>query len=234
MYTKGLLIDIDDTVLRTKTGVGVQDSGSLMRVFEKAGVELTGLSLKESTTRIKKITDNIKWWRWEDFINELGLDSNAFWEYAYNIEKEYLEATESDLTLKLFKLKKMGIKLFVTSNNPNSGICHKLRLAGVKLYQVDEIFTKLFGVPKFKSMKWDTKYWNSIIPETGLNISELAVVGDNILDDCEIPQSIGIPLTFLIDPKSEHVGKKNKKNMPVKNIGEIVTIFEQKLMECTI
>ena len=51
---RGLLIDIDGTITSFKEGVS-PNTGSLMMVLQRAGVELAGLTEEETAARMKKI-----------------------------------------------------------------------------------------------------------------------------------------------------------------------------------
>src|SRR5262249_52152451 len=56
-HIKGLFIDIDDTIVRIKRGTAVAgesapDTGSLLTVLQRAGVELGGLTAEETARRI--------------------------------------------------------------------------------------------------------------------------------------------------------------------------------------
>lgn len=54
MNIKGLLIDIDDTLIRFRRNTSMTTS-SLMNVLKQAGHELGGLTLEESTNRVEWI-----------------------------------------------------------------------------------------------------------------------------------------------------------------------------------
>ena len=188
---RGLLIDIDGTMTQFKPGVDPNTS-SLMSVLKRAGVELGGLSAEESAARVKKTQGAIRWWHWSDFIIALGLNAKAFWQYAYEIESEYIEATGPDIKEALERLRNAGVLLYISSNNPSSGILHKMRIAGVADIHGTTLFHQLLGVTELQVMKWDKLYWQKVLAHTALDGDELAVLGDNPKDDYEVPQSAGI------------------------------------------
>ena len=230
MDIKGLLIDIDDTLIRFRPNTSLTAS-SLTNVLKRAGQELGGLTLEESTKRVEWVKKNVNWWCWADFIKELELDEELFWDYAYKAESKYLEPTEPDL-VKTFKfLKNTGLKLFITSNNPNKGIQHKLRLANIPTKVQTELFTKLLGATEMQDMKWETNYWHKAIAHTGIKPKNLAVIGDSFRDDYQTPQTTGIAMTFLIDIKKEYINQKSLTLQPVSSIAQIAKGFQQKLVE---
>jgi FMN phosphatase YigB (HAD superfamily) len=196
---KALLIDIDDTITKLKSGFEApHPDRNLMRVLEKAGIELAGLSPAESAKRVAKVKDTLRWWVWEDFIEELGLDHERFWEYAYRIESAYLEAAGPEIKSALRKLWSGGGALYITSNNPVSGIRHKLRLAGFARDEISDWFSALFGVSELEVMKWDVGYWKKVVSLSGFSKENLCTVGDSLHDDYEVPSSVGIGHAFIV------------------------------------
>ncbi len=223
MNIKGLFIDIDDTLIRFKQHATEGNTGSLLNVLVDAGVDLGGLERNVSEARVSWVQENIKWWSWEDFITKLDLKAEAFWEYAYEKEHCYLEPTEKELPKTLKSLKNMGFKLFATSNNPNSGIRHKLRLAGLTKHDINQLFTGILGATEMRHMKSDAEYWHRAVQASGIAHEDLAVIGDALYDDFEMPQSIGIAFTFFIDPDKTQSAKQNIQ--PVSGLNEVVSFI---------
>lgn len=201
---RALLIDIDDTITCFKPHVDEADipghkTASLFDVLQSAGVELGRLTPEETAARIDKVKNTIRWWHWSDYIVELGLNPKTFWDYAYKKESAYLEATGSEIRGALERLQGAGILLYVASNNPSSGILHKLCLAGLAHMNGSKLFNQLLGATELQAMKWEPLYWRKAMAHTALDGNEIAVVGDNLRDDYEIPLSVGIAGTFLIN-----------------------------------
>lgn len=196
---RGLLIDIDDTIVRFRADQARQNTGSLMDVLQRAGVELGGLSAAETAARIERIKKDVRWWHWSDFIVELGLNPKRFWELAYTIESRYLEPTGPEILPALERLAAAGVLLYVTSNNPSSGILHKLRLAGIAHVNGTTLFSQLLGATELHAMKWEPVYWKKALAHIALDGDELAVVGDNPHDDYEVPHAAGIARSFILD-----------------------------------
>lgn len=196
---KALLIDIDDTIVRFKSGEEGRTTGSLFDVLQSAGVLLAGLTPRETARRIERVKTEIHWWHWSDFIVALELNPRQFWEYAYQTESNYLEATGAEILPALQRLHAAGILLYITSNNPSSGILHKLRLAGLAHVNGSTLFSQLLGATELHAMKCESMYWKKVLAHIALDGDEVAVVGDNPHDDYEVPQSVGIAHSFLID-----------------------------------
>lgn len=229
---KGLLIDVDDTLTRfklngEKAGASVQNSASLFGVLQQAGVELAGLSPEEVTARIEQVKQDVHWWHWADFILALGLQPKTFWNYAYDIESHYLEVTGPEVDDALRQLHERGYYLFITSNNPNDGILHKLRLAGLAHNNSACLFDHLFDVAGFQSMKWDRIYWQRVQASLALDPDELTVVGDNIHDDYELPHAAGISHSFIIN-RSDDLSAQNTDSVTfVQNFTQIANLLVQ-------
>lgn len=202
---RGLLVDIDDTITSPRPIAGQQpaSTGSLMQVLRTAGTRLGGLPEAEVDRRMERIKREINWWHWSDFIVELELNPKEFWEFAYQTECSYLQATGPEIGPALTRLRHHGYLLFVTSNNPSSGILHKLRLAGLGEIHGCNLFSQLLGGTELHSMKWEPQYWKKVLAHVGMDAHEVAIIGDNPRDDWEVPRSIGISCAFLINRNAD-------------------------------
>jgi FMN phosphatase YigB (HAD superfamily) len=210
---KALLIDIDDTIVRLKRGMTLAKSqhasdwtGSLLDVIQVAGEKMGGLPAEEVAARIARTKAEIRWWQYEDFLQALGLDAAQFWQFAYETEIHYLEPTGSEIKASLERLRAAGIQLFITSNNTNAGILHKLRLCGIT---DANLFVQLLGASQLKAMKWQPVFWEKALAHVKLDGSQVAVVGDNPRDDFEIPRMAGIAHSFLIDRTRDHAAENS-------------------------
>lgn len=226
MIIKGLFIDIDDTILRFKEDYD-PNPASLFNVIRKAGQKFCNLDSNEIEIVIEQIKEQKKWWCWGDFIKALKLDEKFFWEFAYKMEKQYLEACETNLGKSLLLLKQTGIKLFITSNNPNKGIKHKLSLAEIPEVLQNELFSDFFGATEMENMKWETNYWEKTICLSGIDAKNLAVIGDSFQDDYVTPQKAGVAKTFLIDKNSKYANSKYSQLQSVSGIAEIASEFSR-------
>jgi len=200
---RALLIDIDDTVVHFQPGV---KTDNLFNMLESAGVELGNLTQEETLRRIAQVKAEIPWWHWSDFIVALELNAKEFWHYALEREHRNMQTTGPEIKAALEHLREAGFRLYVTSNNPSSGILYKLSIAGLATIQGAPLFDQLLGATELHAMKWEPLYWKKVLAHIGLNAKEVAVVGDNPRDDLEVPQSIGISHTFLINRNSDFAG----------------------------
>ena len=228
---KALLIDIDDTIVRFKdevkddvhpiTGQPVRNTASLMNVMHAAAVELRGFSLEEASLQIEKIKAEIRWWHWSDFIVALELNPKEFWKYALESERRYLEPTGPEIPAALERLRLADILLYITSNNPSSGILHKLNVAGIATVNGSTMFSQLLGGTELHAMKWEPIYWKKVLAHIALNPEDVAVIGDNPKDDYLIPHSVGIRHSFLVDRSRDHSIENSESVTYVRDFNEI-------------
>src|SRR5262245_15375144 len=112
---RAMLVDIDDTIICAKRtaseGPNPLNTASLLEVLKLAGVAVAGLTPQETDRRIRRVRKDIRWWHWSDFIIELGLEPKAFWEFAYETEKRYLEATGPEIGPALQRMRDAGLLL---------------------------------------------------------------------------------------------------------------------------
>jgi FMN phosphatase YigB (HAD superfamily) len=61
-------------------------------------------------------------------------------------------------------------------------------------------------------MKWEPAYWKKALAHIALAPEEVAVVGDGMRDDYEIPHSVGLACTFLIN-RFEDLSSQNTDSL---------------------
>ena len=196
-----LLIDIDDTLLVFRMVPGIcHSTSSLATVIRRYAVEERGMPEAESMARMEAVQARIKWWSWSDFLEEFHFEPGPFWEYAREVESHSLIPAEPGLPETLKRLREAGCSLYITSNNPEDGIRHKLRLAGI--FRPEELFDGFFSATRLRAMKAEVGYWQKVIEAIGAPLEQLCPVGDNPDDDCRIPARAGIRNSFLLRPRN--------------------------------
>jgi FMN phosphatase YigB (HAD superfamily) len=200
---EALFIDIDDTITRARdNGDGLPPKFCdvpMLYTMRQAAIEQKGMDPTEAERVIMNVLESVQWWHWADFIIALGLDSYKFWEFAYQWDLQYLEPTSPELPVIFDKMHRRGYRMFVTSNNPSTGILHKLRVAGLAEIWGSPYFLQYFGPPTLRHMKWDTDFWNETIAQSGLDPHEVVVIGDNWHDDIITPTACGIKRRIHLD-----------------------------------
>ena len=223
---RALMIDIDDTIAG-QSDPALQSTRSFFDLLADAAVKFSGMAEDEAKRRIEKIKADIRWWHWSDFIIDLGLNPKQFWDFAYEHEVKYIGAMGPDLLPSLKKFKKMDYLLYITSNNPSSGILHKLRLAGIGHINGAPMFHQLLGVTEVHNMKWEPIYWKKVLAHTALDADEVAVIGDNPRDDYEMPHSVGISCSFIVNRKENRVSQSEESLIFCSDFSQIVKFMKK-------
>lgn len=204
MSVRALFIDIDDTLCTARAGApeAPRHRGQtlLQAMIDFAG-ETRGLDPAEAAAVVDGICDGVRWWHWSDFLLALDLEPAAFWDYAFAREQRQLGPTEPGLGRHLRALAADGWQLFITSNNPSSGICHKLRLAGLAEIWGSPLFRQYLSPCDLHCMKAEPEFWRRCLAHTGLPAEAVTVVGDNPHDDVAAPRAAGISASVLYAPR---------------------------------
>ncbi|MBS3168854.1 HAD family hydrolase [Candidatus Woesearchaeota archaeon] len=181
------LFDLDDTLIDTKIYAQLYEP-ILRLIVEKR--ELTGKSLDKKAAEFG-LTKN-KYGRWDtgDLCRELGLLAEYYEELEKMIE---MVPVLRDSVLDVFsKLREKKKKIGVVSNSMRRTI--ELYLQKYNLLPfVDFIFSQNDAGCR----KNDPVFWKKLIQKEKLNPEESLVVGDDPIEDGEIPRSLGFK-TFLI------------------------------------
>lgn len=197
-----LFIDIDGTLINEAPlppeGERIRDY-ALLAVVRDFAVRAGRCTAEEATTKIEYLLDTRTWWDWQDFLTLLGLDPTEFWEVADAHTARTLHPVESNLDLKLERLSLAGCRLCITSNNPSSGIRHKLRLAGLGRAWQREHIDRVFGTDVVGSMKWDRVFWAHVLELADTPVDGITVVGNDWHDDVMVPWAQGIRRFVFLD-----------------------------------
>ncbi len=214
----GYCIDIDDTLIAFDPDYqGKHSTSSLLDILKLAATRLAGLSAAEAARITGQVQLEVNWWSWSDFLAPLSLEPGRFWDFAYETEKTYLKPAEPGLADHILRLKASGMRLYITSNNPQDGIRHKLRLAGVPA----DLFDDIYGATKLRAMKWETQFWQQVVERSGISPQRLITVGDDFRDDWQIPAQIGLGKCFLVNRDGRNNGKGDDGVQLIKTFEEI-------------
>jgi len=224
---KSLFIDIDGTLVDCLKEV--TEPNPMFTVLFEAAKQEGKLPEEEITKRIHHVKHFVHWWHWADFIVALELNPKKFWDFAYEFEKEYMLCSGKEIPYVLNQLKSEGYGLYITSNNPNCGILHKLRLIGLGTNQAAPLFNQLLGCQEMKGLKWDLYYWKNALAHTGLDGEEVATIGDDLKCDGYMPLEAGISRAFIVNRKMDVNRKQeNDRITIVKDFNEILQILKEK------
>lgn len=203
---EALFIDIDDTITRIRDGATpekVLHGQSLLGLMCEMACK-NGMDRTQAEEIIGGIIKDMPWWHWTDFICALGLDAAEFWEYAFQEEQRHLEPICKDLGDILKSLKEAGYRLYITSNNPNSGILLKLRIAGLAQIWGSPYFIQYLNPPDMRASKSNVEFWKRSLAHTGLRGDEIVTIGDSWRDDIQNARAGGITRTIYLDHRNEN------------------------------
>ena len=208
-----LWIDIDDTLAcQLDMPVATYQNQSLLHlmiVFAQG----QGRSESEAKHRIDHIISHKPWWHWTDFLIALELDACAFWEWAYEIESTYFKPADPNLHDIISQLHQHGYQMFITSNNPSTGILHKLRLVGLADIWGSRFFLQYFSPCDLHHMKSEPAYWLSTLAHSGLNPNRIITIGDSWRDDVFSAAQAGLSASIWLN--SAGASNDAPTNMPV-------------------
>jgi len=198
-----LFIDIEGTLIHEPDPQAVaphQLHGHLLLAQMRDVAVSTGLmDASQATAHIEGFFKTQLWWDWHGFLDCLGLDPAMFWSFADDRSASFLPPVEKGLQAKLKQLHTAGMRLCITSNNPTSGIHHKLRLAGLAPLWQEEHFDRLLGTNLMRSMKWDRVFWDTALKQANVDPKDVVVIGDTWHDDVVTPQDAGIRRFIFMD-----------------------------------
>ena len=202
-----LFIDIDGTLITEPTADQRGDTlreHALLAYMRDFAVHRHGISAVHATTVIDNLFDTRTWWDWHDYLTRLELHAPTFWDYADRRAAATLQPLEANLDLKLERLSLAGCRLCITSNNPTSGIRHKLRLAGLSRAWQKRHIDRIFGTDVLRAMKWDRTFWEQAVELADTPVSGITVVGNDWNDDVLSPITAGLSHFVMLDGIGPH------------------------------
>lgn len=195
-----LLIDIDDTLIiqqpHDQTERGYRLLALIRQIARHAGLEDAVIN-----RAIETVFSSV-WWRWGDYLDALGLESHAFWEFADAAESLRSRPTDPGLPGLFDRLNASGYQLNITSNNPTDGIAHKLRQVGLDDATQLRLFHAFYGTNNTRANKTQPVFWRRVVESLGADPSRMTVIGDNPHDDLAVPRRAGIERTLLFSAVS--------------------------------
>ena len=196
-----LFIDVDGT-LTDPIGEPPGDllGQSLLHLMRETAVEEREMRRDEAERVIRATFEASRWWHWSDFLCALDLEPHRFWARALEVESTHLGPVSDGLPAVFDRLLGAGFKMFVTSNNPSSGILLKLSIAGLAEIWGSRYFLQYLNPPALHHMKEDPGFWRQALAHTGLDPARVTVIGDSWSDDVLAPRAAGIGSSIRIDP----------------------------------
>lgn len=201
-----LLLDIDDTVVRGRADVEPPEpilQHALLALIRDYATEHHGKNKTDVLRVIEEVYNCSPWWDWNDYLDALTLDRDSTWSHLDDQVSQWLEPQDINLRSSLQTLVNQGHRVVITSNNPTSGIRHKLRIAGFDTPWQNQHIAGYMGTDVIQATKHQPEYWQRVLERIDTNPETTIVIGDNPHDDFEIPVRAGLRRYVLIEPSGK-------------------------------
>mgnify|MGYP001576070778 CR=1 FL=1 len=181
------LFDLDDTLIDTRIYAQLYPV-ILSMIEKKKKMKSTELDQAAQSFGLKKN----KYGRWD--TGDLCRELNLLEEYYQVLEKQIkVMPVLHDTVISVFKkIKSKKKKIAVVSNSMHKTIQLYLKKSGLTKY-IDFIFSS----EDAGCLKDNDLYWKKLIETKGLNPRECLMIGDDELEDVQIPAKFGFK-TFLL------------------------------------
>ena len=96
-------------------------------------------------------------------------------------------------------LRRQGKRLAIASNNPYTGCLWKLQQAGLADENGSSVFCKIFSTDVVRGCKGEPAVWPNILARLPYLPEKIGMVGDNPLEDSDLPRKYGIKAIYLFE-----------------------------------
>ena len=142
-------------------------------------------------------------------------EANVFWDYCDLVSAFGLPAPEAyrrfrawharhiapwdDAVALARELRRAGKRLFVVSNNPVTGCLLKLQAAGLADDTGSDVFSRVLGTNVLRGCKGAPGVWRRALDRLAVDPALVCTIGDNPVEDAELPRRCGVRASFLFD-----------------------------------
>ncbi len=185
------LFDFDDTLISTKIYAEIYEP--ILEMIQKK-LKLTREEIDGKAEGLEFKKNKFGWWDSGDLCRELGLV-----EGYYDVLEKHIDVVPvlHDTVIKLFKkIKSDQKRIGIVSNSMQRTI--RLYLQKYDLLQyIDFVFSQ----DDAGCRKNDELFWKKIILKEKLIAGDCLMIGDNPIDDIEVPQRLGFKTRLIKDKK---------------------------------
>ena len=200
---KACFVDIDATITDDgdvhQIAAGHPLGNALFSVLSDIMVQ-GGWDRQAAAAALEAHAAEVVFWDYQDFVKTFNLPSEQAWDRMVQWHDEHL-IVYPDAVVMVRELHDMGMPLYIMSNNPVLGCLLKLQRAGLGTLEGTPWFKDILGSNKLKGQKGSVEYWRRAFAHTGLKPEAIAVIGDNLKDDFQVPRQVGVRHFFLVDRK---------------------------------
>ena len=196
------LVDIDGTLTdyRSDGSFELLHHNFLFPIFRDLMAEM-GWRREDAQREIGQLAERLIFWDYSDFIAAFSLPvSETFARIKAWHRKNLIPCRENVEQVR--RLASQGKRLFIMSNNPYMGCIFKLQAAGLAEDDFSSpYFCRILGTNLLRGCKSDPNVWRRAFAQIPVPISQIGVIGDNPVEDGEIPRSLGVQDTILFSKK---------------------------------
>ena len=143
-------------------------------------------------------TEENVYWDYADIIEHYGLNRHLTTEWLRLWHRNHLVLLWRNIHL-IHVLRQQGYLIYIVSNNPHTGCLLKLEQTGLANLKGEGMIDEIFGSNRGLGQKWDIVFWQRIIEQSPYPAKAMAMVGDNPVEDGEVPLAAGFCQSFLVD-----------------------------------
>ena len=157
-----------------------------------------GMGREEAEAAILHETEENVFWDYCDFVTAFGLDAPEAFRRFREWHRRHI-APHADAVELARRLHASGRRLFVVSNNPFTGCLMKLQACGLADDTGTDIFSRILGTDKLRGCKGAPGVWRRALDQLAIDPALICTVGDNPVEDAELPKRCGVGASFLFD-----------------------------------
>ena len=162
-----------------------------------------GMDRDEAGRRIAAVTEADRFWDYPDFVQALKLPASGALARMRAWHRAHIDLWPDAVALAR-RLRAAGKRLFAVSNNPSLGCLLKLERCGLAdaAAGVSDVFECVVGTNSMLGCKGEPGAWPRALALLGVQSADVCVVGDNPVEDRDLPLAAGAGCAFLFDRKT--------------------------------
>ncbi len=157
-----------------------------------------GADRAEAEAAILRETETNVYWDYADLVSAFGLSAPEAYRRFRAWHAAHIAPHEDAVALAR-ELKRAGKRLFVVSNNPVTGCLLKLQAAGLADDTGSDVFSRILGTNVLRGCKCAPGVWRRALDRLAVDPALVCTVGDNPVEDAELPKRCGVGASFLFD-----------------------------------
>lgn len=156
-----------------------------------------GMDNSAAEKGILQLTRDVPFWDYTDIISKFQLPVREAFCRLRQWHKENL-GVYSDTIAMVQEFYRQGKELFIVSNNPYSGCLMKLEQCGLADEFGSLYFRRILSTDTLRGCKGEPGVWQRALDRIPVEPDQICVVGDNPVEDGELPLKHGAGKTIII------------------------------------